>query len=786
MSSIQTVAKNSTIRIYYKSHDLSSGLDIVFNVWDDLGTQLVTNQAATGEIGSRGLYYFDYLTPNSNTHLLVKASLPNSTFATPAVYKVGTPSQRLYFVDPKFQTSQTWAYKIYDLSGSILKSGNLNELTSSGFYYTSTSGVTSSLPVFFSVGNELANTFNLVQGAFEYEGDGQITIGGLSSVALKYTYVPDGGVVVGGSGIANNDQSYIGSGTIFIGGEGVVGLTLRWPSLGGVTVDGHAPFTIDYTGIAGGTVSVDGQAAFTIDYSTDAVGGVAVNGQSPFAIDYSYVSDSGVSIGGSAFATTRLSYVSTGQANIGGHAPFTVNYESVPGGTVTIDGHAPFTIDYNTTSNGGVEIGGEVTAGVRYSWTSEGGISVGGESYTELTLSHTPEGQTTIGGHASFTVSYVYEGTGVVIVGGRGLTGNEISYVGDGTVTVGGHAPFTIAYSAFPEDGVSISGSAAARLKFSHVPEGQIEIGGHAPFTVSYVYEGTGVVIVGGIADTQVRLSYTSSGGLRIAGDAEESLTLAWQGTGGIALSGAAEAKITKWRFVGSGTIIVSGISTAKSVGRPFRIRFKVGQAGHYGKFMGRRKIKSILYFQKSEFYVLNDGAVFSTDTHNSRELWDVSWHLHNRRKEVFAWWERMSNLMNLMSSIIPIPKSTGQEMELSIDLESNASIMEALEKAEKEMQKIVQVSISAQSTEALNNIKILQSSSSYPNLEKILNQTSKTLDKLDATIPQTSSQGRNVVIRSKAKSIRSTRNLNRINSKLAELENVVPEKASTGKLVRV
>lgn len=126
------IQKQQLTRIYYKSHSLETGKTIVFKIWDYSGGQLF-NSNATGEIGTKGVYYFDFESPNYDTYLLVKVGLLNGTYVRPIVIRCGQPAERLFYVDDNFSTGRNIAYEIYNFSGTIIKNGSLEE-NIEGFY----------------------------------------------------------------------------------------------------------------------------------------------------------------------------------------------------------------------------------------------------------------------------------------------------------------------------------------------------------------------------------------------------------------------------------------------------------------------------------------------------------------------------------------------------------------------------------------------------------------------------------------------------------------------------
>ena len=134
-----------TFNIYYKTNNLATGQTVIFNVWNENGQQLVTNQIGT-EIGSDGVYYIDY-TPTISDYLLIIGS-NNGSLPRPDVVKVGSPTEKAWYVNNSFSENQTIPYEIYNSSGATIGSGSMINVTN-GFYYIDVSGYSD--PWFFEV-----------------------------------------------------------------------------------------------------------------------------------------------------------------------------------------------------------------------------------------------------------------------------------------------------------------------------------------------------------------------------------------------------------------------------------------------------------------------------------------------------------------------------------------------------------------------------------------------------------------------------------------------------------
>jgi|APSaa5957512535_1039671.scaffolds.fasta_scaffold145599_1 hypothetical protein len=138
---------NSALRIFYAADNLITGLSVTFNIWNDSGVPLNSNQPALSEVGSEGIYYLDITTPSTDQHLLIIGS--NSGVAPKAeIVKIGSPNSKAFYVHGSFTENITIGFDIYDSSNSIVSTGVLDEIVS-GFYSTDTQGF--SEPWFFEV-----------------------------------------------------------------------------------------------------------------------------------------------------------------------------------------------------------------------------------------------------------------------------------------------------------------------------------------------------------------------------------------------------------------------------------------------------------------------------------------------------------------------------------------------------------------------------------------------------------------------------------------------------------
>ncbi len=134
LSNMKCLNKNTPTTFFYKTENNQSGSTIVFNIWNDTGTQLVTDEIADGEISTQGVYEFDFTTPNSDVYLLVTGAVQGGIEPRPLTVKVGTPViEKVFFAEKNLEASLTIPYNIFNFSGTSLQSGNLTNITN-GFY----------------------------------------------------------------------------------------------------------------------------------------------------------------------------------------------------------------------------------------------------------------------------------------------------------------------------------------------------------------------------------------------------------------------------------------------------------------------------------------------------------------------------------------------------------------------------------------------------------------------------------------------------------------------------
>jgi len=124
---IEIVNPSSSLRVYYKARNLTSDLDVVFNIWDDTGAIFVSNASAQEEVGDRGVYYLDITTPSTSTYLLVKSSLASGDDIASSVYAVGAPSKKAFYVHATYRTGLQLPYEVFDINAVREDTGNSSQ-----------------------------------------------------------------------------------------------------------------------------------------------------------------------------------------------------------------------------------------------------------------------------------------------------------------------------------------------------------------------------------------------------------------------------------------------------------------------------------------------------------------------------------------------------------------------------------------------------------------------------------------------------------------------------------
>lgn len=148
---VKEVNKNINQRVFYKDAYLRSGRTILFSAWKENGEQVYLNQPADSEIPNSGMYYYDFITPNFDSYVLVIAT--DGQDPQGSALKVGNPQDLAFYLRGDLAENLTTNFEIYDISSNILSSGTM-ENVSNGFYKTSVQGLAK--PWFLEV-NELVD-----------------------------------------------------------------------------------------------------------------------------------------------------------------------------------------------------------------------------------------------------------------------------------------------------------------------------------------------------------------------------------------------------------------------------------------------------------------------------------------------------------------------------------------------------------------------------------------------------------------------------------------------------
>ena len=192
---IEIAAKNTLTSVFYSGNKNATLDEIIFNGWKDDGTQILTDSTADSEIDNTGVFQLDFTTPNEDTYVCVKAGeqLSSGNFKKLAatVIKVGSPSQKLFYHDKKFQTGLTVPYEIFDEVGTILDSGTLTE-KDGGFYFVDVSTlVTNFNCLFFEVDGKFTSKFALEGAevvAFTHIATGELVLSGTAEACFTETF----------------------------------------------------------------------------------------------------------------------------------------------------------------------------------------------------------------------------------------------------------------------------------------------------------------------------------------------------------------------------------------------------------------------------------------------------------------------------------------------------------------------------------------------------------------------------------------------------------------------
>ena len=104
----EVVGRNTTVRVYYyQPNNVVSGLDIVFDVWEETGIALYSSVPAT-ELDSRGLYYADILTPNADVYIFGVGRESDSDLKSPFVFDLIIKNLNSEFKDEVIMKEENW------------------------------------------------------------------------------------------------------------------------------------------------------------------------------------------------------------------------------------------------------------------------------------------------------------------------------------------------------------------------------------------------------------------------------------------------------------------------------------------------------------------------------------------------------------------------------------------------------------------------------------------------------------------------------------------------------
>lgn len=135
MSSVQNLAKNETLRVYYKASGLVSGLDVRFDFLRLSGSPIVLNNPADAEIPGRGIYYYDFTAPNEDIYVIGSAYVDDYIDLEPIIFKIGEPAQKCLFYYTEKNIVGQLTYRIYNTNGTTVQEGNLEQISSTNFWY---------------------------------------------------------------------------------------------------------------------------------------------------------------------------------------------------------------------------------------------------------------------------------------------------------------------------------------------------------------------------------------------------------------------------------------------------------------------------------------------------------------------------------------------------------------------------------------------------------------------------------------------------------------------------
>jgi hypothetical protein len=219
------------IPLNYKSFNLTSGLDVRFDFYNELGTALLLNAYGAEEIDSQGVYRFDFATDSSDFYLLAIGYTADGRDKVPYMEKCGLPTETAFYTHKNFTTGLTLPYDIYDLDGVSQQSGNLTEVAA-GFYSVDISTLDLEQQFIFDVGGV---TEGLI-GGVSAEISGGVIVGG--HAAEESSAVGSGGAVIGGT--ASNVFDVVAEGGAIVGGVAATANIFVEIGEGGAVLGGEA------------------------------------------------------------------------------------------------------------------------------------------------------------------------------------------------------------------------------------------------------------------------------------------------------------------------------------------------------------------------------------------------------------------------------------------------------------------------------------------------------------------------------------------------------------------
>lgn len=572
---IESVGINTSLRLYYKANNLQSGQDVVFNIWDSDGTALHVNTPADGEIGSRGIYYLDITTPNSEVYLLVKGSLSSGSNPGVSIYSVGQPLQKLFYVHGSFSTGQVLPYRIFDINADEESSGDLTEVAG-GFYYADASTITNNLDLFFRVG-DIAYQFELTDSSVVIVGGG-VLASGAATFTFIFNNVVGGGVL--GGGISDTEKIDGIGGGVLAGGSADEYRTFPEAGSGGALVGGTADVQFIYNPTLAGGSLVSGEAGVTLNDVIETTGGVVVGGTSDESLVQNEVADGGALCSGLATVDVIYNISVSGGALAGGDATESIGGEV--GGGALVGGTAVATVIYNLQTAGGCLVGG-LAEDLKSSYeTGSGGCLVSGSADTLFTYTPVIAGGCVAGGSATEYCLYYVISTGGVLAGGTSEEDFNDIIIGSGGSSVGGTALANVIYNIEFVGGSLVGGDAVESSIQGVLATGGATVSGQSVQTAIYNQGTQGGVLCSGEAIALSDDVIPVSGGAVVGGTGSLLVSLAnIDSIGGAVVGGEAfveDVQNDTFFYEGSGEIRIGGKAEYVSLGRMWFVKFFPGE----------------------------------------------------------------------------------------------------------------------------------------------------------------------------------------------------------------